>query len=664
METPTIPTWWEITEKQMSAADPSFKHRPQQAQAASILDAAIRSRTHVALDLPTGSGKSVLALAAAEQAAGRTVISTATRALQSQLRDKDIPALQAAGVLTRSIVVLEGRSRYACYNRAIRELDKAQPASKKIIRSVLKHLRSRPEEARQDQIPVGIPEWVWSRICSDSDACGVQDCRKTSTCAYTVARDLARVADIVIVSHALLLADASIKDGALDWGKRSPFEGETVNPAVLGPYQHLVIDEAHALEGAAESHGEVRVSIRGIQALATKVSKLEMSGAATRHLADCLDEFRTSMLGLPTNSLLAPTGSERPILGQAIEAADAAGKSIRGRAGASFDETGDGQILINQCYGLRDRLKGLDEALRTGSDKFGPRAVSAESAPGRDFGDATGMRSQLVDASKWLNEHVFDNVPTIAMSGTLAVPGRREWVINRVGLDAKMHALPTSFDLRSQRLVYVTPRVEAKGTGSAARSTDADVHEIQELIQATDGRALVLFPAVADLKYVHSKLKIDHTLLGQGITTDGKTAKGDPIYLSNAQLSQRFTEDTSSVLLGTRSYFEGVDFSGETASIVIIVRFPNLRPSDPLTLARRNLIEGRGGSAWTEYAEPAMQLLFRQAAGRAIRRVDDKGIVAVLDPRCASKAYAKTALKSLYPSDFTHSLDDVRGFLA
>ena len=217
------PAWWVETERLMSVFDPSFSHRPAQARAAVHIDVAIRSRTHAALDLPTGSGKSLLALAAAEHATGRTVISTATKALQNQIRDKDEPALRAAGIITKDVVILEGRGNFACLNRAVHELDKVQAAAKKIIRMVTKHLRANPELARRDQIPVAIPDWIWSRICSDSDACEVLECRSTGGCAYSRVRDRARLADIVVVNHSLLLADATIKAGsAVNWGKRPP----------------------------------------------------------------------------------------------------------------------------------------------------------------------------------------------------------------------------------------------------------------------------------------------------------------------------------------------------------------------------------------------------------------------------------------------------------
>ena len=503
---------------------------------------------------------------------------------------------------------------------------------------------------------MAIPEWVWTTICSDADACAAMNCGtlKSTSCAYTTVRNMARSVPIVITNHSLLLADAALKGGSLvSSGRRPAEDGEKAKPAVLGPYRNLIVDEAHALENAAESFGEQRVTIRGIQALMTRVSKQAMSGKATGSLAECLDELRGEMIGLPKGALLAPTGREDTIFGPAAEAARNAGKSLREHH-ASFEGDVVAEVLVSNCYSLARKLDAIDLALRTGSDEFGPRAVSA---------DDTGIKSQLVDAGPWLVENLFSMVPTVAMSGTLAVPGHRDWVTKRIGLDAQVEVLPTSFDLRSQRLIYVTPRVEDRAAASAARSTDDDVREIRELIEASAGRALVLFPAVTDLKFVHDRLKISHTLLGQGITTDGKSLKGDPIPASNATLAHRFTEDTSSVLLATRSFFEGVDFPGETASLVIVVRFPNLRPDDPLTLARRQHIEKHGGSAWIDYQEPAMQLVFRQATGRAIRRIDDRGVVAVLDPRCKTKGYAKTALRSLFPSDFTHSMDDVRQFL-
>lgn len=695
MTTTTIPSWWIETERLMSAADPSFAHRPQQAAAARVLDRAFRSRTHAALDLPTGSGKTLLALAAAEQAKGRTVISTATKALQNQIRDIDEPTLRAAGVLTRSVVILEGRSNFVCLNRAIHEKDRIQVAAKKTVAAVIKHLRKHPDAARRDQIPVAIQDWVWARICSDSDACDALDCSNGAACAYTVIREAARSAAIVVVNHSLLLADATIKGGrGINWGKASATEEEKVSPGVLKEYQHLIIDEAHALENAAESFGEQRVTIRGIQSLMTRVSKHEHSGAVTKHLAACLDELQTGMLGLPTGALLAPTGKEAPVFTPAADAAKEAAQALRDRSASSF--TGDvaTEILVSACYSLARKLESIDLALRTGSDAFGPRAVSVE-APSTGVGrlgasesrlagrgggsDFTGIKSQLVDVAPWLKANLFNMVPTVAMSGTLAVPGRRDWIVERIGLDAKVEALPTSFDLRAQRLVYVTPRTEVKGAAAMARSTEADVEEIRCLIEASNGRALILFPAMTDLKFVASSLKTSHRVLAQGVTPAGGAFRGDAssmasrgfkptasefVPMSNAALAEEFAKDTHSVLLATRSFFEGVDFPGATCSLVIIVRFPNLRPDDPLTLARRRHIESRGGSGWVEYSEPAMQLIFRQAAGRVIRRVTDRGVVAVIDPRSGSKGYAKTALRSLAPSDYTDSLEAVGRFLA
>jgi ATP-dependent DNA helicase DinG len=133
--------------------------------------------------------------------------------------------------------------------------------------------------------------------------------------------------------------------------------------------------------------------------------------------------------------------------------------------------------------------------------------------------------------------------------------------------------------------------------------------------------------------------------------------------MGNARLAEVFHSDVHSVLLATRSFFEGVDFPGDSCSVVAVMRFPNVRPDDPLTLARRRSVESRGGSGWAEYQEPVMQLVFRQAAGRVIRRVDDRGVVAVLDPRSGSKGYARRALLGLVPSDFTMSLGDVGKFL-
>jgi ATP-dependent DNA helicase DinG len=655
-EHPPVPQFWDDVTSILTDMVPGYRQRTQQDELVAHMWDSLRGRRHSAVEAAVGTGKSYAALAVANQLPGRVVISTATKALQNQYRENDIPALERVGVLARGdAVVLQGRGNWLCLQRAEQERKHTtQPAAKKVLRLVLEEFKAEPgHDGARDRLATGVPDWLWSRICSEPDAC--RNTCKPPTCSYTAARERARSARIVIVNHHVLLADASIKRmSGVAWGRKSADPDEKEKPSVLGPYRYLIVDEAHALEPAAESFGERRVTVRGVQTLATRIGKLTYSGAATSALADCAVEISTVAKSLPQGCLLEAV-DDGPILLDAAKYAKEAARSTR-NAGDNEQVSDE---LAGACNNLHDRLEAIDKALRFGADDLGDRAPSTEKG---------AITSQLVDAGPWLKENLFDQVPTVLMSGTLTVPGRRGYVPTRIGLGGvEVEKLGTVFNLAEQRLVYVTPRADE---GGGARVGDADVEELRGLLDASNGRALVLFSANIDLRYVYDRIHsvTEHRLLAQGITPaddlpTGRRRTADQAVMPNAKLAKLFHEDTHSILLATRSFFEGVDFAGDTCSLVVIVRYPNLRPDDPLTLARRRVIERRGGNSWVEYQEPAMQMIFSQAAGRAIRRTDDYGVVAVLDPRSGSKAYARRALTSLVPSDFTDSLDDVEKFL-
>lgn len=645
----TPPTWWTTFTTTMTQTTPWFTPRPQQNTLVTHLHHAITTRTPTAIEAPTGIGKSYAALITAQHAPDRVIISTATRALQHQYT-RDIEHLTTNGTLTCTTSTLDGRGRWLCEQRLNTTLtNPLQETAKKQLRKLKKTLKTYTGRMTRDHLPTQLPDWLWDHINADTDWCTANNCTPT-TCAYLTEREKARTAQIVIVNHAVLLADAAIKNtSAVAWGRRSPGPDDTLNLAILGPYRYLIIDEAHALEAAAEAFGERRVSVRGVQTLATRAGKLPYSGTATLALTDTATDIALTTDTLPQGCLIDPTDNG-PVLLDAAESARTAARSLT-------DNTPDTDTIASACRALATRLKAIDTALRTGSDDLGLRAVSCEKGT---------IISQLVNTGTWLKPHLWDQVTAILISGTLTVPGRPLYVTDRIGLPIPVTTIPSVFDYVQQRLVYITPRAD---TGGGARSDDTDVDELVELLTASNGRALVLFSANQDLRFVYDRIsgRVPYTVLGQGVTPAPgvrNTGPSNRTVMPNNQLAERFHNDRHSVLLATRSFFEGVDFPGDTCSVVVIVRFPNLRPDDALVLARRRDIEARGGNPWTMYQEPAMQLVFRQAAGRVIRRVDDHGVVAVLDPRAGSKRYAERALRALAPSGYTMSIGDVHRFLS
>ena len=646
------PQFWTAAETILQTKIPTFTPRPQQAQLATLMWEAATNRTHAAIEAPTGSGKTYAALIVADQLTNRTIISTATRALQAQIKNTDIPTLRNIGLLNQDTIVLEGRQNYACRQRLTKETTIVNATAKKTLKKVAKELDN--TDGHRDTLTTPIPDWLWERIRSDSDACRANHCNPQN-CAYLTLRAQARTAGIVIVNHNVLLADALIKrKNAVAWGKRTPTPDDKENPAILGPYRHLIVDEAHALEAAAETFGERKVSVRGIQNLAARISKHPYSGKVTTLLTTTAADLATIINTLPQGSLLEPA-DHGPIL---LHLADTVKQAAKHTRDIDTDEQTT-EILTAACNSLAQKLTDIDSALRHGKDTIGHRAPSA---------DKGTIMSQLIDAGPWLNDHLWDQVPATIISGTLTAPNKPHYTTQRIGLgNTPITTLTTVFNLQQQRLIHITPRADH---GGGPRVNETDIAELKQLLQASNGRALVLFPATQDHKYTYDRLhgKTPHHILGQGVTpTDQQPTKKrrttETTPMPNAHLAQQFHNNTHSVLLATRTFFEGVDFPGDTCSLVVIMRYPNLRPDDPLTLARRHQIENQGGNPWTDYQEPAMQLLFKQAAGRAIRTTTDKGVVSVLDPRSGTKAYAKRALQNLQPSHYTQNHHDIRTFL-
>lgn len=641
---------------------PGYEHRESQMQMLlAVAQIQARGGTLV-VEAGTGTGKSlaylVPSIARAVRHKERVVVSTNTHTLQEQLMGKDLPALREWLPWDFKAVLLKGRSNYVSLRRWRRYLAEACKDADELMfkLKVLIWLNTTESGDRSELRLYGREEVFWTRIASDPLDCVGIHCTKED-CYVHRARAEAETADLVVINHALLLADAEVGGG------------------LLPEYVHLVIDEAHHLEEAATRGLRQEVDGPGLLALLDRLAH------------GLLDDLRRQPhLGASTDSLgeaspLAVSAASR--VGDLFQIADAwvaarLGESERREESVRITDAlrgegnwGDMQLAAENAVtalaaldvSLRKSVAGVREWLGGEEPDQGIRElemIRGRLEAAQSLLDAALLRpdsnrvywfSQVsraenlllraapINVGPLLRDRVYEERrSTVFTSATLAVGGTFDYFSSRVGLgpDVEELILASPFDFYDQALVCLPadlPLPEEEGFD----------HAVEELIAAVarrvGGRTLALFTSHRQLRDVHDALKqrvdLDEVLiLGQGI--DGQ----------RRQLLKTFEEAPRPLLLGTATFWEGIDIPGERLSCVIIVRLPFPVPSDPIFAARAERVR----DPFTQLALPQAALRLKQGFGRLIRRSTDRGAVVILDNRILGRDYGRTFLQVLPPA--------------
>lgn len=662
-----------------------FEERPQQRQMASFVLETVRDGGQLLCEAGTGVGKSFAYLVPAALHAYRTgkrvVVSTNTIGLQEQLLKKDIPALREMLTASGEIespddfraVLLKGRGNYLCLQRwtASFVASAMDPDFARIAASMLLWL---PETETGDRTEIGLDsvDWLtWQRLSAqDADCLSRQNTYvREGLCFLQRARKAAESAHIIVVNHALLLADLASGGSAIP------------------DYDILIIDEAHNLEETATRQFGSSVTRRQLQdaldAMYRPASRdhrnpggiaeflkafpggtLKEHGEQLREATEQafarVPEFSAALLPLlprgrdedrllitgavrssPDWDMAEIAAGEFMTLLRAVSARAQAAVDILSRGssrGARDDDAEDagdgspGDVLAGE---IESAIRRIDDVRANIASILGTRSDDTIAWLARDGDAGVSLHNAPLEVGTTLQEELWDHCEAvIATSATLATGRDAKYVARQLGLDeARFEQLGSPFDYeRSTLLAAVTDLPEPSDRSYNAAAADA----IAQLVLASEGRALALFTSHSALREVARIVR--EPLEAQGIAVLAQGIDGYP-----ARLAQQLVDEPRSLILGTSSFWEGVDIRGEALSLLIITRLPFAVPTDPIYQARSALHNNPFG----DYSLPAAVLRFRQGFGRLIRDSQDRGVVAVLDRRIFSKGYGETFATSI-----------------
>ena len=607
---------------------------------------ALATHRHLAVQAGTGTGKSMAYLVPAIEHAQRTdstvVVSTATIALQNQLVGRDLPRLVEAldGVVDRtpSFAIVKGRSNYVCLQRvgqaeaddaAQPSLDSGSPVELTELGAHMQRVRDFAQDSDtgdRDDLALGVPDTVWRAVSVTAKECiGASRCPFGADCFAEKARAEASDVDVVVTNHAMLAIDA------------------LADANILPEHDVVIVDEAHELDARITAVATTELSAQALVLAANRAAKLDPAAKAADDLKGLADELADMLQLEQQGRLLELTDHVQDTLVGVRDTVMRLRDKIR--SGVAPDESdndperaAERQNLANHLLELHEGIVRMFDTLEAPPDKT------------RDvlWLDNKTLKVAPLSVAGLLSDRLFSSNTVVLTSATLSVGGNfnalaAAWGLPKGtwdGLDAG-----TPFDPRKAGILYTPRHIPEPGRDGLAPAT---LDEIAGLIMAAGGRTLGLFASrrAAEQAAAEMRKRLPFDILCQGDDTIPALVK-------------RFADSENTCLFGTLTLWQGVDVPGRSCSLVIIDKIPFPRPDDPLLQARKEAADAAGRNGFMEVAATHASLFMAQGAGRLLRSVDDRGVVAVLDKRLVEKRYGsfiRSSMPSFWP---THDPDVV-----
>lgn len=623
---PTLPnSSLEDIFERLKLAIPGYETRPQQLDLAAAIERAFDTHRPGIFEAGTGTGKSLAALIPAALAGKRVVVSTATISLQEQYINKDIPTLQAALPFEIKASLLKGRGNYLGLRRYEDHLlqEEIDPRLTKWVNAT--------EYGDVSELEFSPPLDSWAEINSDSDDCLRAKCKRFDDCHYFKAKRRAEEANILVVNHSLLLADA-VSEGN-----------------ILPAYELLIVDEAHQMPEIATKSFSLSISARGLHRLTSRSTK---NVGAPAHMVQNIEELGSEFFEQLFRSV--PFGKAR--FKNPLAHVDQLLLAINVLRDWLSSQEFEHALDVDNA---RDKLKAKAKALTSTATRF-IRCLELVHSPSPEWvlwtekSDSYGGRIELVAAplkvAELLNDYLFSKhglLSSIWMSATLATAGDDPFEFFKAQVGAPRNVIQdkisSPFDYPRQSLLYLPSGLPEPND---QRFVEYAASEVEKILRLTNGRAFVLFTSYTSMnnafEILEGRLPFECRRQGQ---------------MSRHRLIDWFKETSNAVLFGTSSFWEGVSIDGDQLSCVIIDRIPFQAPDDPVYEARCEAIKDQGDSSWFyTLALPHAIMRLKQGVGRLIRTKSDRGIVALLDSRVTKKAYGRLILGCLPPMTVIKSL--------
>src|SRR3954454_7064926 len=622
----------------------NFEFRQEQQDMAVAVAEALEQERHLVVEAGTGVGKSIAylvpAILFAKEQTKKAVISTHTINLQEQLIDKDIPILKKILPLEFEAALMKGRQNYLCPRRLERAMQQAGElftTSEQAELDRIAEWASRTTDGSLSDISLEPDPKVWAQVCSEAHICTSKTCGQGSHCFFQQARKRLLAANVIVLNHTLLFM---LLGGADEQAERES--------GYLFPNDFIIFDEAHTVEqvasrqiGISISQFGLRLTIQRLYNARTKKGLFTVTrdAAGVTLAAELVDDVDRFFNAIDERAEFKKGREYR------VRQADFVKDTLTPRLGALQVRIMD-VVKRTEDEFIKAEMQEMGRRIRDA--RAGITTFLEQSAEGHVYWvERTGKTQQFlslnaapIDIAPVLRRMIFrDECSTVMTSATLAV-GQPDlaYFRRRIGaLDSEALQLGSPFDFKTQMKLFVVQKMPDPRDASY---TDALAEWVGHFVEETDGRAFVLFTSYRGMQQLAAEMQPFFAQRHMNLLVQGQGAP-------RGKLLEQFKSTDRSVLFGTDSFWMGVDVPGDALSNVIITRLPFAVPDHPLIEAKLELIQERGGDAFSESSLPEAILKFRQGVGRLIRTKSDKGIVVVLDNRIVTKAYGRAFLKAL-----------------